>query len=156
VGISSPPPEEYKYVLKLASLSVNLISQFSYSNSFSSTNTKHHEASRDCWYRDSDILRTRDSLRAVYRDSLLEVWLSNGVLYGYDLYTQCVWCLFDRVFRAMLTGCAVVRLAGGALTISVEKDLTEDNADMIKATYVLVNLGIVPLLAAYDGFLSLM
>jgi hypothetical protein len=56
----------------------------------------------------------------------------------------------------MLTGCAVVRLAGGALTISVEKDLTEDNADMIKATYVLVNLGIVPLLAAYDGFLSLM
>jgi hypothetical protein len=27
---------------------------------------------------------------------------------------------------------------------------------MIKATYVLVNLGIVPLLAAYDGFLSLM
>ena len=27
---------------------------------------------------------------------------------------------------------------------------------MIKATYVLVNLGIVPLLAAYDGFLSRM
>jgi hypothetical protein len=49
-----------------------------------------------------------------------------------------------------------VRLAGGALIISVEKDLSEDNADMIKATYVLINLGIVPLLAAYDGFLGLM
>jgi hypothetical protein len=42
------------------------------------------------------------------------------------------------------------------LTIAVEKDLSEDNAQMIEATYVLVNLGIVPLLAAYDGFLSLM
>jgi hypothetical protein len=42
------------------------------------------------------------------------------------------------------------------LIIAVEKDLSENNAAMIKATYVLVNLGIVPLLAAYDGFLSLM
>jgi hypothetical protein len=38
----------------------------------------------------------------------------------------------------------------------VEKDLSDDNAKMIRATYALVNLGIVPLLAAYDGFLSLM
>jgi hypothetical protein len=49
-----------------------------------------------------------------------------------------------------------VRLAGGALIIAVEKDLNEDNASMIKATYILVNLGIVPLLAAYDGLLCLM
>jgi hypothetical protein len=55
----------------------------------------------------------------------------------------------------MLTGHAV-RLAGGALIITIEKDLSDDNADMIKATYVLVNLGIVPLLAAYDGFLGRM
>jgi hypothetical protein len=42
------------------------------------------------------------------------------------------------------------------LIIAVEKDLSEDSAEMIKATYVLVNLGVVPLLAAYDGILSLM
>lgn len=48
-----------------------------------------------------------------------------------------------------------VRLAGGALVITVEQDLSESNADMIKATYILLNLGLVPLLASYDGFLSL-
>lgn len=48
-----------------------------------------------------------------------------------------------------------VRLAGGALVIAVEQDLSESNADMIKATYILLNLGLVPLLASYDGFLSL-
>jgi hypothetical protein len=42
------------------------------------------------------------------------------------------------------------------LIIAIEKDLSAENADMIKATYVLVNLGVVPLLAAYDGFLGLM
>ena len=51
---------------------------------------------------------------------------------------------------------ATVRLAGGALLISVEKDLSSNNAQMIKATYVLINLGIVPLLAAYDGLLARM
>lgn len=40
--------------------------------------------------------------------------------------------------------------------IVVENDLGDNNANMIKATYVLVNLGIVPLLAAYDGFPSFM
>jgi hypothetical protein len=29
--------------------------------------------------------------------------------------------------------------------------MVEDNADMIKATYVLINLGIVSLLAAYSA-----
>jgi hypothetical protein len=42
------------------------------------------------------------------------------------------------------------------LIITVDKDLSADNADMIKATYVLLNIGLVPLLAAFDGFLSLM
>jgi hypothetical protein len=48
-----------------------------------------------------------------------------------------------------------VRLASGAMIISVEKDLSADNSGLIKATLVLVNLGIVPLLAAYNGFLGL-
>lgn len=48
-----------------------------------------------------------------------------------------------------------VRLAGGALLISVEHDLSASNVGAIKATYVLINLGIVPLLAAYDAFLAL-
>jgi hypothetical protein len=42
------------------------------------------------------------------------------------------------------------------LVITVEKDLSDDNANMIKATYVLLNLGLVPLLAALDSLLSLM
>lgn len=42
------------------------------------------------------------------------------------------------------------------MIIAVEKNLSEDNASMIKATYILVNLGVVPLLAAYDGLLHLM
>jgi hypothetical protein len=41
------------------------------------------------------------------------------------------------------------------MIISVEKDLSADNSGLIKATLVLVNLGIVPLLAAYNGFLGL-
>jgi hypothetical protein len=81
------------------------------------------------------------------------------------LVWRVIWLWYSHsvrlvVFRSRISCNAdlggAVRLAGGALMISVEKDLTEDNAGMITATYVLVNLGIVPLLAAYDGFLSLM
>lgn len=88
---------------------------------------------------------------------MLEVWLPHGVLHGHDIHTQYVPSLFSRtLIISYHAKCAVVRLAAGALIILVEKDLSADNADMIKATYVLLNLGIVPLLAAYDGFLSLM
>jgi hypothetical protein len=78
------------------------------------------------------------------------------MLHGHDLYTQYVRALFPSTYLMPCSLGIAVRLGGGALIISVEKNLSEDNASMIKATYVLINLGIVPLLAAYDGFLSLM
>ncbi|KAF2447999.1 hypothetical protein P171DRAFT_441870 [Karstenula rhodostoma CBS 690.94] len=75
-------------------------------------------------------------------------------LYAQYIGFRC-WKYGSRMACYMVMIFTLIRLAGGALIISVEKGLSEDNADMIKAAYVLINLGVVPLLAAYDGFLSL-
>jgi hypothetical protein len=49
--------------------------------------------------------------------------------------------------------CLLVRVAGGILVIFYEKEHT--NISLIKATYVLLNIGLIPLLAAFNRFLSL-
>jgi hypothetical protein len=63
------------------------------------------------------------------------------VLYDHDLHNAYVKCLFHPSHNIAKADYVQVRLAGGALVI---------------ATYVLLNLGVVPLLASFDGFLSLM
>jgi uncharacterized membrane protein len=52
--------------------------------------------------------------------------------------------------------CVQVRLASGALVIAVEQDLSVSNVSIIKATFIFLNIGLVPLLASYDSLLSIM
>jgi hypothetical protein len=47
----------------------------------------------------------------------------------------------------------IVRLAGGGLVIAYEQD--RENIPLIEATYVLLNIGLIPLLAAFNRFLNL-
>ncbi|KAF2819224.1 hypothetical protein CC86DRAFT_472358 [Ophiobolus disseminans] len=75
-------------------------------------------------------------------------------LYAQYIGLRC-WRYRSRMACYMVMVFTLLRLAGGGLIITVEKDLSSDNAGMIKATYIVINLGIVPLLAAYDGFLNL-
>jgi hypothetical protein len=78
------------------------------------------------------------------------------VLYDHDLHNAYVKCLFHPSHNIAKADYVQVRLAGGALVIAVEQDLSDSNVSLITATYVLLNLGVVPLLASFDGFLSLM
>ncbi|KAL6706944.1 hypothetical protein ACN47E_004894 [Coniothyrium glycines] len=75
-------------------------------------------------------------------------------LYAQYIGIRC-WKYGSRMACYMVMAFTLIRLAGGALLITVEKDLSSDNAEMIKVTYILLNLGIVPLLASFDGFLGL-
>jgi len=81
------------------------------------------------------------------------IFYSPITLYAQYIGIRC-WKYGSRMACYMIMAFTIIRLAGGALLISVEKDLSSNNAQMIKATYVLINLGIVPLLAAYDGLLA--
>jgi hypothetical protein len=47
-----------------------------------------------------------------------------------------------------------VRLAGGVLVILYQQD--RENIALIKATYVLLNIGLVPLLTAFNRLATLM
>jgi hypothetical protein len=82
------PPEESRHVFKLAFVPCpNFISTVLHFKPIKPANDKHHEASHGRWYRDGGLLCTRDALCTVYWFSLLEVWLSYGVLYGYGIHT---------------------------------------------------------------------
>ena len=42
------------------------------------------------------------------------------------------------------------------MLVEVQQDANADNVSMIKATYIFLNVGVVPLVTAFDGLLSVM
>ncbi|KAK7921538.1 hypothetical protein PG985_009560 [Apiospora marii] len=74
------------------------------------------------------------------------------------VYAQYVgfrcWKYRSRMACYMIMAFTLIRLVGGALVIAVEQDLSTSNANLIRVTYILLNIGLVPLLASYDGLLS--
>lgn len=85
---------------------------------------------------------------------MLEVWFQNGVLHDHDLHDKSV--NSKILAKAGHADNFQVRLAGGVLLVEVQQDANADNVSMIKATYIFLNVGVVPLVTAFDGLLSVM
>jgi hypothetical protein len=84
---------------------------------------------------------------------MLEVWFQSGVLHDHDLHVKFV---NSEIFaKAGHADNCQVRFAGGVLLVEVQQDANADNVSMIKATYIFLNVGVVPLVTAFDGLLSM-
>lgn len=85
---------------------------------------------------------------------MLEVWFQGGVLHDHDLHDKFV---NSEIFaKGGHADDFQVRFAGGVLLVKVQQDKNADNVSMIKATYIFLNVGVVPLVTAFDGLLSMM
>lgn len=85
---------------------------------------------------------------------MLEVCFQGVVLHDHDLHDKFVKSeIFAKPGHA---DDFQVRLAGGVLLVEVQQDKNADNVSMIKATYIFLNVGVVPLVTAFDGLLSMM
>lgn len=84
----------------------------------------------------------------------LVIFYTPITIYAQYIGIRC-WKYGSRMACYMVMTFTMIRLASGALVIAVEQDLSVSNVSIIKATFIFLNIGLVPLLASYDSLLSI-
>ncbi|KAK3209587.1 hypothetical protein GRF29_44g47522 [Pseudopithomyces chartarum] len=83
------------------------------------------------------------------------VFYAPVTIYAQYIGIRC-WNYASKAACYMIMTFTIIRLAGGVLLVEVQQDKNADNVSMIKATYIFLNVGVVPLVTAFDGLLNRM